>query len=320
MTANTFKLGFASRRLRRTTVHLQLVLTLLLIILLSYSLWSAKPTSGGSLEAPTLNGAAAIEYLKGQGLFPALAAAVREARLGEAANDDPSCGYVERQWFSASDGSSFDRFGQAVAIDGDTIVVGVPDDTLGPVKFQGTAYVFVRNGEQWNERARLFPSDGGEDDSFGFSVAISGDYIVVGAPRNNIGAVTDQGAAYVYFNNGGSWLEQQRLLANDGASADRFGSAVAISGEHVAVGAMTADISGRQNQGAVYRFRRSGSVWTQAVKLTAEDGAVGDMLGATVALSGFVLLAGAPGDDIGSNGDQGSAYIFGDSKLAFRLT
>ena len=70
MSVNTFKLGFASSRLRRTTAHLQLVLTLLLIILLSYSLWSAKPTSGRSLEAPALNGAAAIEYLKGQGLFP----------------------------------------------------------------------------------------------------------------------------------------------------------------------------------------------------------------------------------------------------------
>ena len=254
MSVNAFKLGFASSRLRRTTVHLQLVLTLLLIILLSYSLWRAKAASGGSLEAPALNGAAAIEYLKGQGLYSGLAAAVRESRLGEAANDDPYCGYVARQWFSASDGAKGDSFGSAVAIDGDTIVVGVPGDTLGPVEFQGTAYVFVRNGEQWNERARLFPSDGAADDSFGYSVAISGDYIVVGAPRNNIGAVNNQGAAYVYFNNGGSWFEQQRLLANDGAAIDSFGTAVAISGEHVAVGAPFADINGRGEPGRSLSF------------------------------------------------------------------
>ncbi len=99
MSVNSYKLGFASSRLRRTTVHLLFVLTLLLIIALSYSLWRAKTTSGRSLEAPALNGAAAIEYLKGQGLYPALAAAVREARRGESANDDPSCGFVGRQWF-----------------------------------------------------------------------------------------------------------------------------------------------------------------------------------------------------------------------------
>ena len=153
---------------------------------------------------------------------------------------------------------------------------------------------------------------------FGSSVAISGNYIVVGAPRNNIGAVTHQGAAYVYFNNGGSWFEQQRLLANDGAANDWFGTAVAISGEHVAVGAPRADINGRQDQGAVYRFRRSGSVWTQEAKLTAEDGGEDDSFGWSVALSGFVLLTGAPKDDIGSNDGQGSAYIFGDSNVGFQ--
>ncbi len=95
------------------------------------------------------------------------------------------------------------------------------------------------------------------------------------------------------------------------------GHAVAISGEHVAVGAPRADINGRQDQGAVYRFRRSGSVWMQEAKLTAEDGAAGDGLGSSVAISGFVLLTGAPNDGIGSNEGQGSAYIFGDSNVGF---
>ena len=235
-------------------------------------------------------------------------------------NDDPVCGYIERQQSSASDGTNGDRFGQSVAIDGDTIVVGVPYDTLGQVERQGTAYVFVRNGSRWNERARLFPSDGAPDDNFGWSVAISGNYIVVGAPGNNIGAVTDQGAAYVYLNNGGSWFEQGRLLANDGAAADLFGYSVAISGENVAVGAVTADINGKRNQGAVYRFQPTGAVrtWTQVDKLTAEDGAADDLFGSSVALSGNVLLVGAPGDTIGLKQAQGSAHIFGDSNLPLR--
>ena len=93
---------------------------------------------------------------------------------------------------------------------------------------------------------------------------------------------------------------------------------MAISGEHVAVGAPSADINGRLDQGAVYRFRRSGSVWTQEAKLTAEDGGENDQFGSSVALSGFVLLTGAPNNDIGSNEGQGSAYIFGDSNVGFQ--
>jgi uncharacterized protein (TIGR03437 family) len=303
---------FASIKSRGTAIQLLLVLMLLLNVVPSYSQRRVKETAAVASAAPTLNGGAAVEYLKQQGLYPVLAAAVKEAR-SEFANDDPYCGYEARQLFSALDGSKDDGFGTSVAVDGDTIVVGVPDDTLGTVEFQGTAYVFVREGDRWKERARLFPSDGAPDDSFGWSVAISGQYIVVGAPGNNIGAITDQGAAYVYFNNGGSWVEQQRLLATDGAARDRFGTAVAISGEQVAVGAQWADINGRVDQGAVYRFRRSGSVWAQEAKLTAEDGAAGDLFGCSVALAGAVLIVGAEFDDIGSNVNQGSAYIFGDS-------
>ena len=191
--------GFASIKSRRMMVQL-LLLTLLLIATLSYSLPRAKATAGVASAAPALNGAAAVEYLKRQGLYPALATALSEARASESANDNRGCGYLTQQLFSASDGSRDDSFGTSVAVDGDTIVVGVPDDTLGPVEFQGTAYVFVREGDRWNERARLFPSDGATEDTFGIAVAISGNYIVVGAPKNNIGANTDQGAAYVYFN------------------------------------------------------------------------------------------------------------------------
>ena len=305
--------GFSSTKSHRRSVHTLVLLTILLITTLSYSLslGPAKPMTRVASAAPARIGHAALEYLKEQGLYPALAAAVAEAR-NESANDDPYCGYVGRQQFSASDGARDDGFGYSVAIDGNTVVVGVPFDTLGSVQLQGTAYVFVRNGDSWMERARLFPSDGAAYDNFGYSVAISGNYIAVGAPWNTVDAVT-QGAAYVYFNNGGSWFEQQRLLANDGAKNAKFGNAVAISGEHVAVGAPNADINGRVDQGAVYRFRRSGSVWTQEAKLTAEDGEASDLLGTSVALSGFVLLTGAPGDAIGLNAFQGSAYIFGDS-------
>ena len=168
MDVNTVELlrGLVSTKSHRRTVHTLILLTILVITSLSYSFGRAKATARLASAAPALSGAAAVEYLKGQGLYTELAAAVAEARFGEVANDDPSCGYVARQQFSASDGAYEDGFGFAVAIDGNTIVVGVPFDTLGPVEFLGTAYVFVRQGDRWMERARLFPSDGGVDEYF----------------------------------------------------------------------------------------------------------------------------------------------------------
>ncbi|MGH7186935.1 MAG: putative Ig domain-containing protein, partial [Pseudomonadota bacterium] len=105
------------------------------------------------------------------------------------------------------------------------------------------------------------------------------------------------------------WTQQEKLIANDGAAGDNFGISVALSGDTVVVGADSDTIGANAFQGSAYVFTNSGS-WYQQQKLTAADGAAFDSFGRSVALSGDTVVVGASADDIGTNGDQGSAYVF----------
>jgi FG-GAP repeat protein/thrombospondin type 3 repeat protein len=198
------------------------------------------------------------------------------------------------QKLTASDGAALDRFGESVAIDGDTMVVGAPSDDA----FRGSAFVFVRSGGVWSEQQKLTAGDGATFDQFGTSVAIDGDTLAVGAFNDDGG----RGSAYVFVRGGGLWSEQQKLAAGDGTPGDIFGRSVAISGETLAVGA-EGDVAFR---GSAYVFVRSGGVWNEQQKLTASDGATFDQFGRSVAIDGDTLAVGAVGDD----SNRGSAYVF----------
>jgi uncharacterized protein (DUF2345 family) len=229
----------------------------------------------------------------------------------------PGGGWVdmtETARLTASDGAAGDQFGASVAISGDTVVVGAPYDD----GYKGSAYVFVRPAGVWattsTYTARLTASDRAANDYFGASVAISGDTVVVGA----YGDDSEKGSAYVFVRPVGGWVdmtETAKLTASDGEAGDRFGYSVAISGDTVVVGAYGDDIGSNADQGSAYVFVRPGGGWvttsTYTAKLTASDGAAEDYFGASVAISGDTVVVGALGDDIGSNADQGSAYIFG---------
>jgi hypothetical protein len=167
------------------------------------------------------------------------------------------------------------------------------------------------------ETAKLTASDGADYDYFGFfSIAISGDTVVVGAVGDDIGANTDQGSAYVFVKPPGGWgnmTQTAKLTASDGAAGDWFGNSVAISGDTVVVAAAAADIGANTDQGSAYVFVKPPGGWgnmTETAKLTASDGADSDQFGASVAISGDTVVVGAVGDDIGANTDQGSAYVF----------
>ncbi|MCY7356895.1 MAG: FG-GAP repeat protein [Rudanella sp.] len=210
----------------------------------------------------------------------------------------------------ANDGAAEDQFGFSVAISGDYAVVGTPADDIGANSKQGSAYVFVRNGSTWTQQVKLTASDGAASDFFGASVAISGDYVVVGAFADDIGSNNNQGSAYVFVRTGSSWTQQAKLTADDGAADDNFGNSVAVSGDYVVVGALSDDNGVNTNQGSAYVFVRSGTLWPQQVKLIASDGAANDIFGSSVAISGNYALVGAFRDDNGANTDQGSAYVF----------
>ncbi len=161
------------------------------------------------------------------------------------------------------------------------------------------------------QQAVLTPADGAAGDEFGYAVAIDGDSAVVGARYHDPGGKALGGAAYVFTRSGATWTQQARLVASDGAAADEFGRAVALSGDMVLIGAPQHDMAGKSDAGAVYLFTRSGASWTQRQKLTAGDGSAGDEFGSSVALSGEgTALVGAINHDVAGKTDAGAAYVF----------
>ena len=203
----------------------------------------------------------------------------------------------------ASDGAAGDHFGFAVAVSGDTAVVGAPHDSdNGGVS--GSAFVFVLNGTSWDQQAKLLASDGFSGDSFGSSVAVSGDTVVVAAHGDDDNG-NFSGSVYVFVRNGTNWDQQAKLLASDGTPLDALGaSALALSGDTVVAGAH--GHPNGDNFGAAYVFVRSGTSWYQQAKLLADDGEVGDFFGVSVDVSGDTAVVGATVDD----NQTGSAYVF----------
>lgn len=214
---------------------------------------------------------------------------------------------------TASDGTPGDRFGHAVAIDGDAILVGAHLDDNGANEDQGAAYVFTRSGDAWTEQAQLTAGDGAAGDEFGWSVSLSGDTAFVGVNFRPEGGQPRQGAAYIFTRNGSAWSEEERLSASDGASGDQFGYAVAVSGWTALVGARGATIGGNILQGAAYVFTYDGDAWSEQIRLTASDGDTGDALGESVDFDGKTAVVGAPYSTLGGDFGRGAAYIFAGS-------
>ncbi len=240
------------------------------------------------------------------------------ARLDAPLGAESGSAYVfERQgsqWqemakLTASDGAIFDQFGQSTAISGDTIVVGAwLDDDKG--NNSGSAYIFQGSGSNWVEVAKLTPNDGAAEDIFGLRVAIHNHFVIVGS-RLDDDLGSDSGAAYIFQRSGQIWMQTAKLTATDGTALDNFGNSVDIDGDWAVVGAFLDDDLG-VDSGSVYVFQRNGSSWLQVTKLTASDGAAGDLFGLDVAVEGDKILVGAIFDD-DKGVDSGSVYIFENS-------
>jgi len=210
----------------------------------------------------------------------------------------------------AADGAAGDWFGYSVALSGETALVGARYHTTGGKAYAGAAYVFTRSGGSWTAEAQLIAADGADRDYFGYSVALSGETALVGAPYHTVAGKTDAGAAYVFTRSGGSWTAEAQLTAADGAVLDSFGDSVALSGETALVGALGHDTAGQAVAGAAYVFTRTAGSWMQQAQLTAGDGAHGDFFGTSVALSGETALVGAPAHATGGQAYAGAAYVF----------
>ena len=178
-----------------------------------------------------------------------------------------STGWIQQAQLSAANGAAGDFFGVSVALAGAAALVGAPDKTVGGNTDQGAAYVFTRSGITWSQQAQLTAANGAAGDNFGFSVAISGDTALVGAPNKTVGRNADQGVAYAFRRSGSSWSQQAQLRAARGSAGDYFGNSVSLSGSTALVGAPYHTVRGHTDQGAAYVFVRSGSTWSQRTQL-----------------------------------------------------
>ncbi len=234
------------------------------------------------------------------------------------------------QKLTASDRASGNYFGFGLAVDGytKTIVVGAPwssTDASGANTLQssGAAYVFKRDASgNWNQAQKLTASVRHQHIYFGKSVDVSGNWIAVGAEKehheeNEVENQNNEGAAYLFENNGSTWTQKRKLRSQDGFDNDIFGRSVSLDGNYVLVGSL----GGKNEHGAdffpyagsAYLYERNGSTWSFKKKLVAPDRSYNDEFGTSVSLSGAQIIIGAPKED--NYPDQatmhlGAAYIF----------
>jgi hypothetical protein len=213
----------------------------------------------------------------------------------------------------AGDGAAGDRFGSAVAISGNTVVIGARYCTVGGVLQAGAAYVYVRSSGVWKLQKKLTAVDRAFSDHFGWSVAISGNTVVAGAVDRDTGAKADTGGAYVFLRSGTVWAKQQTLSVPEinALAQDHFGEAVAVYGNTALIGVPDGDWLGSPDAGMAYAYSRSGAVWTVApVLYAAGTGATADRFGGSVSLSGNTAVVGASGHDVTIHANAGVVYHF----------
>ena len=213
------------------------------------------------------------------------------------------------------DAEAGDSFGKSVAIHKHTAIVGAHLDNDGGSK-SGSAYIFVRDGNNWTQQAKLTASDAAARDEFGTSVSISGSTAIVGSPLDD-DAGGKSGSVYIFASNGGVWTERAKLTASDAAAGDEFGRAIAIDVNRAIVGARLHDAR-KPDSGAVYAFSRVAGVWIEQSKTVHKKEAEADEFGNAVAISEDFAIIGAYRRNLPDKGgmccdlgvDGGSAYIF----------
>ncbi len=248
--------------------------------------------------------------------------------------------WSQEAYLKASNTGAGDLFARSVALWGDTLVVGAMSEASAATGVggnqadntaanSGAGYVFTRTGTTWSQQAYLKASNTGAGDYFGFSVAVWGDTLVVGAfgeasasanPADNSAAAS--GAVYVFTRTGTTWSQPVYIKASNPQAGDRFGDSVALWGDTFAVGATSEDsaatgVGGNQadnsasGSGAVYVYAlgevTGGAwVWSQRAYLKASNTGTGDAFGSSLALWGDTLAVSAHLEDSAATGIGGN--------------
>ena len=283
-----------------------------------------KPTDGWDSDSPLADPATlrAFDGPAGDRFGHSVAVEGEVLVVGVPGNHDTERGranvFIQRgsDWdysriLNAPDGAPGGRFGSSVALRDNTFVVGAPGRLGGDDP--GAAYVFIRPDDRWGSEykvtynVKLTMPDGVAEARFGYSVAVHGDMVVVGAPGKENGGGT--GAVYVYTKPESGWTRAPtpaKLTVSGGAAGDLFGHAVSIIGDSIVVGA-----PGGDGASAAYVFTKTGSAWadtSSATKLSPTDSAAGERFGHAVSARGDTIVVGAPGSESGDG--AGAAYVF----------
>lgn len=256
--------------------------------------------------------------------------------------------FLEVNKIVANDRTHNDEFGRSVSVSGNYAVIGSPyddeDEKGNPVLRAGSAYIFkLDDGGKWKQLQKISAPDRTPGTEFGTSVAISGNYLVVGSPRDDLGVnglyeSYLAGSAYVYYLQNGTWYFMQKLIANPTARVQQgqafFGTSVAIDGNTIAIGCPQHALdptdqlsSSITSAGAVFVYQLTSQKiteggtekniagWVQMQKLVAKDRQLGGDLGNAVSICGDNIIAGAWQQDLDASygnrmDNSGAAYIF----------
>lgn len=202
------------------------------------------------------------------------------------------------------------QFGCSVTIQNDKMVIGASGVNVGSHEGQGKIFIYSLVNNVWEFQTSLTSSDGNNNDQFGSSVSISGNYILVGAPGATHNGYPALGKAYVFHWTGTEWLEQSILTPSEGGSSDHFGQSVSISGDYLVVGEPLLNVNGLSNSGKAFVYKRSAQLWTLESSLMADEYTVADNFGNSVSISDDQIVIGAFGHDVDGYNNSGAAYVF----------
>lgn len=236
-------------------------------------------------------------------LTPALHRALgRDMRTGHSDSFESTTSWTQQGELLPINPSQGDSSGFAIAIQGNTAVVGAPNKNGGA----GVVFVFTRNGSLWSESAELTGSDTAPGDKFGSAVAFSKSTLVVGAPYKN----QDAGAVYIYVESNNTWSQQARLTAPDAAPGDLLGNSVGVSSDRASTTAIAGAPQHNLGAGVAYLFTVTSGVWSQQAEVSGLDTVTGDHFGTSVSIAGgqygATAIVGAPQRNLSA----GAAYVF----------
>jgi hypothetical protein len=163
------------------------------------------------------------------------------------------------QKLTASDGAANSSFGESVALNGSTALIGANNAAVNGHSFQGAAYIFTESNGTWSQVQKLTASDGAANSNFGSAVALNGSTALIGADGSTVGGNTYQGKAYLFMESGGNWSQSDTFIASDGAADDYFGAALAWDGVTALISTPHPTIGGNSYQGAAYFYQQSGT-------------------------------------------------------------